>query len=164
MKPRFETRAGFCAIGLASFYKISETGKIPELWDNFISREEEPNGRLADHRFGICDMPEDVPEDFDFRYVACVEVSAFCDVLPEGMVKCTIPAHDYVVFTHKGPITEIGNTLDYVHSEWLPASEYDDTPSGEFEFYGENFNSKDPMDENSEVDIYVAVSKSDTKK
>jgi AraC family transcriptional regulator len=157
MKPRFETKAAFCAIGIASFYKISETGKIPELWDEFAAREDEPSDRVGNHWFGICDMPEDIPEDFDFRYVASVEVSGSCSVIPEGMVKCSLPAHDYAVFTHKGPITEIGKTFDYIHEEWLPESEY--VPCGEFEFYGDNFNCEDPMDKNSEVDLYIAISK-----
>lgn len=160
MKPRFEKKAEFSAVGLGSFYKISETHKISELWDKFIPRSGEPEGRIGTHSFGICDMPEDLPEDSDFRYVASVEVSVSCDNLPEGMVKCTIPAHEYAIFTHVGPITEIGDTFDYIHNEWLPASEFEDNPAGEFEYYGEKFNCENPMDENSEVDIYVAVSRS----
>ena len=160
MKPRFEKKAEFSAIGIASFYKISEADQISELWDKFIPIMDKPEGRVGTHPLGICDMPESLPEDYDFRYVACVEVSNSCDTIPEGMVKCTIPTHEYSVFTHIGPITKIGDTFDYIHSQWLPASEFDDTPSGEFEFYGEKFKWENPMDENSEVDIYVAISKS----
>ena len=155
---RFVKISGFTAVGIARYYTLSETDQIGDLWDEFIPRRNDPSDRTGSHTLGICDLPADVPDEKEFRYIACVEVSAFSDDIPQGMVKTTIPPHDYAVFTHKGSIENIGETYDYIHSEWLPQSEFD-SPQGEFEYYDDRFNCEDPTDEDSEFDIYVAVIK-----
>ena len=159
MKPRFETKPEFSVLGMASYYTMSTANEIPKLWDDFIPAINNIEHKIGNHCYGVCDMPKDLPEGSDFRYTACVEIEKKSKSIHEGMVVQIIPANDYVVFTHKGPISKINKTYDYIYKEWLPKSEYSTKPFIDFEFYGEKFNSENPMDENSEVDIFVTLIK-----
>lgn len=75
--------------------------------------------------------------------------------LPQGMSWYRIPAGSYAVFTHKGPMTGLSDTYNYIFNEWLPGADYQYDPEKvDFEWYDSRFQEND---ENSEFDIYVPV-------
>ena len=90
--------------------------------------------------------------------MACVEVKEK-ESTPEGMTAIEVPAKEYAVFTHKGAVNEIGKTYDYIYGTWLPESGYEADGSHDFEYYDERFNNENPMDPQSEVDLYIPVKK-----
>jgi AraC family transcriptional regulator len=85
--------------------------------------------------------------------VAAVEVEQIAEV-PPGMLALCIPANSYAVYTHRGHIARIGDTVKSVWGEWLPASRYQHVPAPDFEFYDARF---DPETGKGEVDIYVPI-------
>lgn len=131
---------------------------IPQLWDRFVNRIEEINGRVGRDTFGLCsDLPSEVERshDAEFFYMACAEVESLDDI-PDGMIGRVVPAATFAVFTHVGPLDRLGRTMDYIYGSWLPDSGYErpaDVP--DLELYDERF---DPSSEQSEMDIYVPIS------
>ena len=156
MKPHFEKRGKFTIVGISGHFSKETTSEIPKLWCGFIGRLKEINGAIPKVSYGYCDQTEEVPEGKEFRYMAAVEVKDN-ETVPKGMVAVEIPAKEYAVFTHKGPIDEIGKTYDYIYGTWLPESDFEADGCHDFEYYDERFNDQNPMDKDSEVDIYVPV-------
>jgi len=75
--------------------------------------------------------------------------------LPEGFTHKTISAQMYARFVHKGPLSKLGETYDYIFVTWLPESGYlYDTGKCDIELYDERFKSGE---EDSEFDIYVPI-------
>ncbi len=104
-----------------------------------------------------------VSEDHDveagsFVYLMGEIVTRIGD-LPEGWLRCVIPASKYAVFTIRPkrqfawPLA-IGSAKRYIFLEWLPASGYD--AGGEiddFEYHDErSLRKRDPS-----IDLYVAI-------
>jgi AraC family transcriptional regulator len=56
-----------------------------------------------------------------FNYACCVGVDCLDD-LPEGMVGREIPASRNAVFTHRGPLSSLGTSIDYIWGNWVPKS------------------------------------------
>ena len=158
MKPRFVDKGEFTIVGLASYFSKSTTAEIPPLWCKFVQRVGELKNADPIVCYGYCDQPEDVPDGKEFRYMACVEVKEQEDI-PKDMTAVKVPAKQYAVFTHKGAVNEIGRTYDYIYGTWLPESGYEADGCHDFEYYDERFNSQNPMDPQSEVDVYVPVKK-----
>lgn len=132
---------------------------IPQLWDTFINRIGEVRARANRDTLGVC---MGLPESFERRhdaelfYLAGAEVDS-TDEVPDGMTVRTIPAGEFAVFTHVGPIDRLGETIGGIYGEWLPASGYqrrDDLP--DVELYDERF---DGMSPTSELEIHVPVAR-----
>ena len=86
-----------------------------------------------------------------FRYTAGVETDADAPV-PEGMVRVAVPGGRFAVFTHRGPISTFGTTLEEIWLRAIPAAGL--TPSGapDFELYDERFDSP-----SGEFEVWVPV-------
>ena len=66
-----------------------------------------------------------------------------------------VPAATYACFTHRGPITRLSETINYVYGAWLPRSKYQrDENRPELERYDERFRDGGP---DSELDYLVPV-------
>ena len=76
------------------------------------------------------------------------------DILMD-MVGKTLPANTYAVFTHRGSLTKLGLTCQYIYGKWLPNSDYVLAGEYDFEHYDQRFQGTD--NENTEFDIYVPV-------
>ena len=157
MKPKFIEKGDFTIVGLASYFSKATTSEIPPLWCKFVQRMGELKNASPTVLYGFCDQPKDVPEDKEFRYMACMEVEDKNAAVPDGLTAIDVPAKRYAVFTHKGPITEIAKTYDYIYGTWLPESDYEADGSHDFEYYDERFNNGNPMDPESELDVYIPV-------
>ena len=65
-----------------------------------------------------------------------------------------LPATNYALFHHRGPVGRIGETFNYIYGTWLPRSKYKLAPSASLERYDGRFGSGG---ENSEMDILVPL-------
>ncbi|MCD4785990.1 MAG: GyrI-like domain-containing protein [Candidatus Eremiobacteraeota bacterium] len=160
MKPKIVTKESFKVIGMERKFTLNNN-TIPQLWDDFMPRFHEIKNKVnPDVAYGICESGdvdvtiENMSKDTEFNEVVCFEVSNFDDV-PDGMVTRTIPAHKYAMFTHKGELSNLSHTYDYIFGEWLTKSGYDIADNFDFELYDERFNLKDQK--NSEIDVYLPI-------
>ena len=118
---------------------------IPEIWNAFNQRHDQLRQRVGTATFGVisCKASELDEREDDLLYLAGAEVCGE-DSLPAGMVTRRIPAGLYAVFTHKGPVSAIDDSLRYVYATWLPASPYERGNGPEFEIYDERFKGEQP--------------------
>jgi AraC family transcriptional regulator len=92
--------------------------------------------------------------EYEFMHLVGYPVSSAEDV-PEGMSCKQVPAHKYAKFTHKGPISTLGNTYNEIFMQWMSSSGEKYDPSGcDLEWYDERFKHEE---KDSEFDIYVPI-------
>jgi len=89
----------------------------------------------------------------EFVYIAGFSVSPKAKV-PAGMVKWVIPEHAYALFTHKGPVKRLSQTISYIYRVWMPRSTYQAADGPEIERYDDRFK---PGSESSETDFLVPI-------
>jgi AraC family transcriptional regulator len=149
MEPTFKSYPEFKAAGLKGVYTPETNVDIPMLWDRFNPLMDSIPNRVGAHAYGLC-VPVKTPE---FEYYAAVQVDSF-DGLPADMLGVEVEAQDYAVFTHKGSLDNLRDTMAYIWGTWLPESKFTSPSNPDFELYGERFN---PTIESSELDIYIPV-------
>lgn len=163
MQPVFKTKSEFHVIGLgASFISILSPEKnnhlvIPKLWSQFTQRQSEIKSRISPYDYGICmpmtkDLKKSHPDEC--YYMACTEISDSNMTVPEGMNLKTIPAGEYAVFTHKGSLSKLDHTMNYIYGAWLSKSDRTLREAPDLELYDERFK---PDSDDSEFDIYIPV-------
>lgn len=132
-----------------------EFGKLcPQLWDTLCPRAKEI--KVADtYSLAACFHNETDAGD-EFEYMAGYPVESF-DQQPKDMLKRTIPAYEYAVFTHTGDVARISETYQYIYSEGLKKHKLTPVDSFDMEYYGDDFNSSDCTAADSKVHIYVAI-------
>lgn len=148
MKPEFKDVKGFRVIGLGESYEPNKAQGISQLWEQFMPRTGSVTKRVGMEAFGISQCKGD-----RFDYVAGVKVEGDAPI-PEGMMDIHVADGHYAVFTHRGPISKIADTMKYIWSTWMPASDYEYTGAPEFELYDHRFRF---MAHDSEFDIYIPV-------
>ena len=128
---------------------------IGPLWDKFIGRADCVPNRIGDAMFGVIHArPESERTHPDeLQYIVAVSVSSTAAV-PEGMVSWTVPAGTFAVWTHRGPIGTIGETVSLIYREWLPQSGYQHAGTADVELYDDRF-CCDGAD--SEMEIWIPV-------
>jgi len=134
--------------------------KIGELWNDLRRRETEI-GRRRRPGSAYYAVVELVGPAYEVSYTACVEVGDGGEP-PEGMVRKTLPAATYAVFTHKGVVSRMQETFQYIYGSWMPRSGTHRADGPEFARYDGRY--LGPMNENSEIDIYIPVSPSVRRK
>jgi predicted transcriptional regulator YdeE len=92
-----------------------------------------------------------------YRYLAAIPIKNF--LAPDHFMKLDIPAGDYEVFTHRGAMENLKNTVYEIYKTILPKSNLnveDHTRVGfiHFEQYDSRFKWNNP---DSEIDIYLPV-------
>ncbi|GGO08360.1 GyrI-like domain-containing protein [Saccharibacillus kuerlensis] len=74
-------------------------------------------------------------------------------VVPEGMIRHSIPESKYATCTHKGLEADIGQTYDSLYGEWIRSRGSE--PKGyDFEVWDERYQ---PESEQNEIDMFVAL-------
>ena len=153
MEPKFVELGELTVVGMVC-RTTSRNNSIPDLWSRFNPHcGSVANPLYSKTALGVCyyvDM-ENFDDDTEFDYLAGVPVSNV-DKLPEGMEVHTIPPALYAVFTHKGPLSTLGDTYQQIFGTWLEG--YRLAPADQIEWYDERF---DPASEDSELDIYIPV-------
>jgi predicted transcriptional regulator YdeE len=149
MEPKVVKKKAFRVVGMEWNSRSSE-GNIPQLWERFIPRENEIQGKLEPAvSYGLC-MPS---PNGDFTYVAGFESSE--EIVPQGMIEIIVPEQQYAVFTHTGKASLISETFEMIYSKWLPLNNLQAVKGIDFECYDERF--IDPDHEQSQVDIYIPI-------
>jgi AraC family transcriptional regulator len=160
MQPTILKRGHELAIGMGDSFLPGQTELIGLLWQKFVPRMHEVKNRKP-YDLGLCmsNHPQIPKKPGDTMvYVAAVPVENTDDV-PSGMVVCELPESTYAKFTHKGKISDIKHTVQYIWGTWIPESGYKLREIADFELYDERFN---PMTGEGEVDIYVPLDVADS--
>lgn len=152
MKPKLIHKNRFVVIGMGQ--DAPAGSNMSDLWDKFLPQKHKIGRVCGKEAYGICyaAKEKDAYPD-DFHYTAALPVRDDASI-PEGMEKIVIESHEYAVFTHRGSVSDISKTNDYIWKTWLPQSGYEPANSPDFELYDERFNADDA---NSEFDIYVPI-------
>lgn len=152
MKPRFTHKDKFVVIGMGQDAPAGTN--MGDLWDKFLPEKHKIERVCGKEAYGICyaaQEKETYPDSF--HYTAALPVRDDAPI-PDGMEKIAIERHEYAVFTHRGPVSDISKTNDYIWKTWLPQSGYEPANSPDFELYDERFKADDA---DSEFDIYVPI-------
>ena len=118
--PVLEPSAPFRLAGW-SIRVYEETDAVGKLWPgssrvpprSATQRRRPRSGQLAS-------WTEEGDDDIDI--MTGVEVPDFFD-LPIDLVGKSVPGRDGLVFTHRGPVTRIGDSYSGIYERWLPASD-----------------------------------------
>ena len=129
IEPKIVPMESFTVVGMeASFIgalspDANNFDVIPPLWDRFINRIGEIDCRSDDATYGlVITRPErERSHPDELLYVAGVAVNGAAS-LPEGMVRHEVPASTFAVFTHRGPISKLTETVRMAVDVWLPSS------------------------------------------
>ncbi|MCK4956111.1 MAG: AraC family transcriptional regulator [Candidatus Cloacimonetes bacterium] len=145
-------------VGMVIKTKV-EDSKIPELWEEFIGRMNElEEVAVPDCSLGICLYEgEDYKEGEEFSYMVALVVKDD-SIIPAGMVYREIPKTKVAVFTHTGPIEELGETYNYIYEEWFPQSAYALAEADEIEWYDSRFKFDE---QDSKMDIHIPIKDAD---
>ena len=160
MEPRIIRKDAMKLIGMM-YYGDNKNWEIPRIWEEFIPLMPTiPNWLPVRESYGLCFYSESFSKSGLFYYLAGAPVSSL-DEIPMALVGKTLPASEYAVFTHKGPLVGQANTVKdtyaYAYGTWLPKSPYGNPFSYDFEFYGERY--KGNEDPDSEIDICIPIRK-----
>ena len=140
-------------VGVEGHFTETNSHELPALWQQFMLRLGEIKSATGKVVYGLCEAHPGSKNTEEFSYTACIEVSDF-EGMPHGMIAKTAPQSSYAVFTHRGLIEDVGETLKYIYGTWLPSSEYERGEHLELQVFDERFK---PGSDDSEVDIYVPV-------
>lgn len=128
---------------------------IPALFKQFFARRSELPPVAGDVTYGAANcLPESqrTRED-ELLYLVCVDVPKSTPV-PTGMKVWEVPALQYALFQHQGPITRIDETYGYIYGTWLARSEYQQADGPSLERYDERFGDGGAT---SELDILIPI-------
>jgi AraC family transcriptional regulator len=161
LQPQIVTKSAFNVVGCrrAFISGLSPDANnfivIPKLWEEFIERMNEITAQAGEESYGIVHArPEaERKHPHEMMYIAGVRVAPGNDA-PPGMVLYEVPAGLYAVFTHRGPIANLGKTLAGIYREWLPASGYRHGGTCDVELYDRRFN---PTAESSEMETWIPI-------
>ena len=154
MEPQIITRPAMKLVGIAQQYDSSDLS-LPRLWSAFRPYRDKIKNRIGDESFGIYESYEEDGDEVKFSYVCSAPVANFDDI-PEGMTARELPEQMYAKFIHKGPISNLDQTLKYIWGSWLPKSDYDYVEKPDFELYPPGYNVADPK---SEMALHIPIAK-----
>lgn len=144
-----QSRPSFFVVGLEISGPYSKIPEIGAMWPTFSQRIPEIHNAVNAHiAYGITH-----DRATDFTYYAAIEVSDAPEV-PEGLVKVEVPAGKYAVFTHKGTVRTLHQTIGAARQTLTEAGHELDTSSYWFELYDERF---DPTSDTSELDLFFRI-------
>lgn len=163
MNPQIISLPGLTLLGLETHFigalspEANNMIVIPPLYKKFFSRQAEMPPALDGFTYGSCDYPPEGHRSREDELVYLVGSSvAPTSAVPTGMTVWRIPALTYAHFTHRGPISQLSETINYVYGAWLPRSEYERAVGPELERYDERFGDGG---EKCELDFLVPITR-----
>lgn len=158
MEPKIVSREQEFVVGMGGSFIPKSVPEINQLWGKFLARRNEIKNAKPGIALGICCKSHPAIERKDVNsiiYIAAVPVTQGLEnEIPEGMVSYTISAGKYAVFTHKGALQKLPETLDYIWGEWASSAKFKRREAADFELYDERFDSEKLE---GEIDIYVPI-------
>ncbi len=149
--------------GLRERYTFETLKRVPAQWQQFVPQMRNIHERVGRAAFGVRFNAARNSESF--YYLSGVEVYNF-DSLPDELICISVPAQQYAVFRHQGPLGTLRNTIFAVFNEWLPGADYEpaheaaDTPKF-IERYGQDF---DLQREIGDIELWVPVKSKNSAK
>lgn len=145
-------------IHVAGISGTASLDNIFSLWEQFgEKRDTIPHKHLSSRTFGICEYQENIPianYNMELTEVIGVEVTSF-DNMPTDVIVKTIPRGKYAVFTHKGSLSDILKTYQYIWGTWAVLTSETIDNRDDFELYDDRFVGR--KNDNSEIDIYIPI-------
>lgn len=110
------------------------------LWQQFIQRIGDIPDRVGEETYGLVyGLPlADRAHADQLEYIAAAQVRDGAEV-PDGMIRYSTPAAKFAVFVHKGPISQISDTIEYAYRSWLPESGFEHAGVADVELYDDRF-------------------------
>jgi AraC family transcriptional regulator len=110
--------------------------KLPPLWASFLPRLGEVPHAVPGVCYGVVSPVHDSSDQL--QYFAAIEVSQKA-ALPDGMLALEVPKARYAKFCHKGPVSGIDKTVNYVYSSWLLSSGMSHSGGVDLELYDSRY-------------------------
>lgn len=161
IEPKIVRKDAFTVVGMEAPFisalspDANNFDLLPVLWHKFINRVGEITDRSDEATYGlVITRPErERSHPDELLYVAGVTV---CKVssLPEDMVSHDVPASTFAVFTHRGPIANLTDTVREAVEGWLPQSGYRWNRI-EVERYDHRFSIESPQE--SEMETWMGI-------
>jgi predicted dithiol-disulfide oxidoreductase (DUF899 family)/predicted transcriptional regulator YdeE len=150
--PRLENVGPMFIAGHDRHYKPEDITGIPKQWENFATRIGHIPGQVGRVAYGVC---SNACGDGDgFQYLTGVGVADLSG-LPNDFSGIRLPAQRYVIFTHRGIVSNLRHTIDAIWNQWLPGSGHEAVGSPAFlERYGESF---DPQTGTGDIEVWVPI-------
>jgi AraC family transcriptional regulator len=142
LTPEIYTQKKLQLVGMKTeFYSVDSeknniADRLPLLWSKFLPQMADIKDRIPDVAYGIIQQTKEKTDLLE--YYAVVEVTQ-TNKLPVGMVSLEIPKSKYAKFVHKGNVTNINNTVNYIYSSWLLQSNKRHTYAPDIEIYGSEY-------------------------
>lgn len=150
LPPRQESGRHLLIAGFGERYTFDTNHGIPALWRRFVPRMHDVPHAIGPTTYGVCRHADG---DGNFGYIAGVEVSSVRDLPPE-LEHVEIPPRNYLVFTHRGHVSRIRDTVYAIWNDYLPRCAHRAQAAPDFERYGDAF---DPVTNEGDVEIWVPV-------
>jgi AraC family transcriptional regulator len=148
--PRFVDGEELLIAGIGARYTFETNQGIPAQWQRFGPHIGHVPSQCGPETFGLCVNGDD---SGSFEYIAGVRVSEFSD-LPEGLSSTRVPRRRYVVFTHKGHVSQLRRTHYTIWNKWVPESGVPIADAPSFERYGKEFN---PVTGLGPIEVWMPV-------
>ena len=153
--PRFENGKALLIAGLRGDYTPETMNDLPAQWQRLAPHLGRIPGQIGRVTYGVSWCPENSQA---ISYLCGVEVSDFSSLPGEFMI-VSIPAQRYAVFSHRGHVSRIRETIEAIGSKWFPESGQEPAArAGEgpdfFERYSEKF---DPRTGMGGMEIWIPV-------
>jgi AraC family transcriptional regulator len=155
-EPEFIVQEDMYFVGLQTrFYgadsdKNNLASKLPALWAEFLARTHEIERQGGIH-YGIIEPPADEGEEL--IYTAALRTAASAP-LPPGMVRVHVAGKRYAHFAHRGRVTQLDHTVNYIYSNWLMHNPYGHPGAADLEIYGAGYH---PTGEQSVIHYAIPV-------
>ena len=132
------------------FYRIFQS-MVGDSVKNYIQKRRLSNILAQDTVLGICEYMPNITDESEFCYFAGIEVKNFSDIPKEMLIKI-IPNSKYTVFTHKGSLSKLKDTYNFIYGVWLPQFRYELPELDTMEIYDCTSNAA-----NSEFGIHIPL-------
>jgi len=124
-----------------------------KLWEEFFEIDEKVPEATGDAYYGISFATRNAEGKDAWGYMVATQVKSV-EKLPEGLVSRKIPARNYIVFEHHGPVEKIGGLYEYIYGKYGQSGKHKLLYAESLERYDHRFKEGS---EDSLVEIWVPV-------
>lgn len=149
-EPRYEHLEALDIVGLPKNFTSETRGQIPALWERFVKWIGQVPHQVGGVTYGVIRNND---KGRGFYYMAGVAVSATTAV-PDDLRLVQLPAGDYVVFTHVGPVSKLFETMCAIYTQWAPDHSEELADAACFERYSEDF---DPRTGAGTIEVWLPL-------
>ena len=137
-------------IGLRTrFYSVDSdknniAEKLPPLWESILARVDEIPNLISGVGYGIISQTETKTDHLDYYAVFEIFDTVEQADLPDQMLLVELPATRYARFAHKGWVSALDETVNYIYSNWLLNSSARHSYQPDIEIYGDGYDPQSP--------------------